>query len=491
MQSVRFIDSAAMASSSRDRAERQMFRVICFAIACACLPITGIAQTERSASAPPPYQSLRYEEDWTYLSDKTKRSDTFDSLKYIPLNSRGWFLSMGGEARIRYEFFSQFNFGAGPQDDNGYLLQRYLLHAETHFGKHSRFFFQLQSGIENGRSGGPRPTDEDRLDIHQAFADWKFGSEGRSITVRVGRHEMEFGSGRLISAGEGLNVRRSFDGVRLIYQDRKWLINGQADKLVSIKPGIFDDARDRAQTFWGVGATRSNSKIGGGHQFAYIGLDRKMARFDRGIGREVRHSFIARTYGGAKQVDYNFDAILQWGTFRGATKTDAIRAWAVASDTGYTLKEILFKPRIALRADATSGDQNPNGGHLGTFNPLFPGTSYSDTIGLLGPSNTLALDPYVRLAVNNRMSFTSGLAFFWRNSRRDGIYGINIAPLRTGQLSLARDIGSLYSARLDWRINRHWSYLLTYSYFNAGRFLKETPPGRDVNYVTSWAVFKF
>jgi hypothetical protein len=156
------------------------------------------------------------------------------------LNERGWYLSIGGEARYRYEYFSQFNFGLGPQDDNGYLLQRYLLHADAHFGKRIRVFTQLQSAIGSGRDGGPRLTDDDRLEAHQAFLDLKFGDEAKSLTFRVGRHEMDFGSGRLISASEGLNVRRSFDGLRLIYRHGPWLINGQVNKLVSIKPGLFN-----------------------------------------------------------------------------------------------------------------------------------------------------------------------------------------------------------------------------------------------------------
>jgi Alginate export len=348
-----------MVSSSLEGRATQLAQAILLVVVSACLTITGIAQTPPSASAPPAYQSLRYDEDWAYLSDRTQRSDALDSLKFIPLNDRAWFLSLGGEARIRYEYFSQFNFGAGPQTDKGYMLQRYLFHTDTHLGKRLRFFVQLQSGIENGRNGGPRPTDQDRLDLHQAFIDWKIGTETKSLTVRLGRHEMEFGSGRFISAGEGLNVRRSFDGVRLIYRQKNWLINASADKLVSINPGIFDDTADPTVTYWGAGATRTNSKIGGGHQFAYLALDRKFGRFDRGVGREIRHSIVARTYGVAKQIDYNFDSIVQWGSFRSAGRQADIRAWAAASDTGYTIKQFPLKPRLGLRADATSGDRNP------------------------------------------------------------------------------------------------------------------------------------
>src|SRR5215813_3045931 len=170
-----------------------------------------VAAQASSPPSPPPFQPLRYDEDWSYLGDESRRSEWLDRLKYIPLNERGWYLSLGGEARFRYEYFSQFNFGAGPQDDTGYLLQRYLLHADAHFGKRVRVFAQLQSGIESGRNGGPRLTDDDRLEIHQAFVDLKFGNENNSVVLRLGRHEMDLGAGRLISSGEGLNVKRSFD----------------------------------------------------------------------------------------------------------------------------------------------------------------------------------------------------------------------------------------------------------------------------------------
>src|SRR5215510_6539445 len=135
----------------------------------------------------------------------------------------------------------------------------------TAFGE--QYLAQLQSAIGSGRNDGPRLTDNDRLEAHQAFLDLKFGDEAKSRTFRVGRHEMDFGAGQLISAGEGLNVRRSFDGLRVIYRQGPWLIKGQINKLVSIKPGLFNDGPDSSQTFWGVGATRSRPKIRGGHQY--------------------------------------------------------------------------------------------------------------------------------------------------------------------------------------------------------------------------------
>jgi len=449
------------------------------------------AQTPSPSPTPPPYQPQRYDEDWSSLRDSNRQTDPLDRFKYIPLNDRGWYVSLGGEARWRYEYFSEFAFGAGPQDKNGYWLQRYLLHADWRLGKRARIFTQLQSGIENGRNGGPRLTDDDRLEVHQAFVDLKFGGESNSVVLRFGRHEMDLGAGRLISSGEGLNVKRSFDGARLIWKTRKWITNAQVDKLTSVKLGMFNDTPNPALTYWGIGTTRARPKHRAGESVFYIGLDRKRGLFDQGAGRETRHTLGFRSFAQLARFDYNFDAFLQLGTFHAAGTVSNIRAWAFSSDSGYLLSRSHVRPRIGLRADITSGDRNPKDNVLQTFNPLLPGTTYSDTIGLIGAPNSIGLFPNLRLLPWRGITTTIGSAFFWRESTRDGIYSINVAPLRTGQLSTAHHVGAQPSVRLDWPVQRHWSYTLIVSGFQTGRFLTETPPGKVTSYVTSWVTFKF
>ena len=448
-------------------------------------------QRSSPSPTPPPYQQQRYDEDWSALRDPEKRTDPFDRLKYIPLNDRGWYVSLGGEARWRYEYFNEFAFGAGPQDHNGYWLQRYLFHADWRLGKRVRIFTQLQSGIENGRNGGPRLTDDDRLEIHQAFVDLRFGDEKNSVVVRIGRHEMDLGAGRLISSGEGLNVRRSFDGARLIWKTRKWTTNVQVDKLTSVKLGIFNDNPGPTLSLWGLGTTRARPQHRAGESLFYIGLDRKRGLFDQGMGREIRHTLGFRSFGQFSRFDYNLDAFLQLGKFHAQTRTSSIRAWAFSSDCGYLLNHSRIRPRLGLRADVTSGDNNPQDAVLETFNPLLPSTAYSDTIGLIGAPNTIAVFPNLRILPKSNITVTLGPAFFWRESTRDGIYSINVAPLRTGQLSKARYVGAQPSVRVDWPIQRHWTYVLVVSGFKTGRFLKEAPPGKSTSYVTTWATFKF
>ena len=258
-----------------------------------------------------------------------------------------------------------------------------------------------------------------------------------------------------------------------------------------MKLGLFNDTPEPSLTLWGIGTTRSRPKQSGGESVFYIGLDRKRGVFDQDAGRETRHTLGFRAFGQFPTLDYNFDAFLQLGSFKTSAGADNIRAWAVSADIGYVVNHTNFKLRLGVRGDVTSGDPNPKDNVLHTFNPLLPGTTYSDTIGLIGASNSIAVFPNLRLLPKKNITITFGPAFFWRHSTRDGIYSINVSPLRTGQLSKSRFVGAQPSFRFDWSIQRHWSCTAILSAFETGNFLKETPPGKSTSYVTSWLTFRF
>jgi len=114
----------------------------------------------------PPFKLLRCDEDYSFLADSTERTDFWDVVKYIPIaGGRAGFLSFGGEARERFEVYQNEFFRTNPNADNAYFLQRYLLHADYHPAEWLRAFGQLQSSLEDGRPGGPRPTDRDSIDV--------------------------------------------------------------------------------------------------------------------------------------------------------------------------------------------------------------------------------------------------------------------------------------------------------------------------------------
>lgn len=450
-------------------------------------PLTASRADTESA---PGYALNRADEDYRYLADQARRTDFWDPIKYVPFNEGGsWYLSLGGEARERYEYFNRPNWGQDPQD-HGYFLQRYFLHGDLHMGEHVRLFTQLQSSMEDGRKGGPRPNiDEDELDLHQVFLDLKLDlTGGSSLTLRSGRQEIAYGSQRIISVREGPNVRQSFDGFRLMYRGGEVQIDGFATKPAQTRRHVFDDGPDNTKALWGTYAVLPFPLLPETHvDLYYLGLFRRTASFDQGAARETRHSVGARLWRTKGPLDYNFEALYQWGSFGNGD----IRAWTVASDTGYTLTSLPLRPRVGLRADIASGDEDPNNPDLQTFNPLFPKGAYFSEAGLIGPANFIDLNPCLDLHLADHATLIFDWDFFWRESTRDGVYNNAVALVRSGKGSDAHYVGSMAQSQLFWDVTRHLSFVAIYGHFFAGQFLRDSGPGEDVDYVTTWFTYKF
>jgi hypothetical protein len=456
----------------------------CAAACAASAPKNG----EPEGGAPPAYRGLRYDEDYSYLADPSKRRDFWDPIKYIRLNEEGdRYLSLGGEGRWRYEYYRNYRWDPDSPFDGGYLLQRYLLHADLHLGPSVRLFGQLQASLEHGREGGPRPTDEDRLDVHQLFADARLRSDAeRELVLRVGRQEMAYGSYRLISTRDGPNIRRAFDAARLLTRFGAWTADGFLSKPVEEEPGTFDDGRS-AETFWGLYATKPLRGLRGSSvDLHYLGLDRPDATFVQATADEQRQSLGSRFFGNAGPWDWNLEGVYQFGRFGG----NGIRAWTLATDTGYTFRDVRFTPRLGLRADVISGDGSAADGTLGTFNPLFPRGSYFGEIALIGPQNIIDLHPTLDLHLAESLTLTLDWDFFWRYSTGDGIYD-NGGNVIRGADGGARFIGSQASVGIEWEVRRHTTLEVVYSHFFAGDYLRESGPGADVDFLAAWLTYRF
>jgi hypothetical protein len=439
---------------------------------------------------PPPFKQLRYDENYAYLRDSSRRTEWIDAFKFIPLTTNGSsYLTLGGEIRERYEYYHNSQWGRGPQDENGYWLQRYMIHGDVHFGDYFRLFTQFKSGLENGRQGGPRPPDQDDFDLHQAFFDLQAPwPESVALTLRAGRQELAYGSSRLISTREGPNVRLSFDGLKTIWKLGDWQLDAFAVKPVRTQAGVFDDDPDPERNFWGIyGVTPVGWLPGGNIDLYYLGLNRKNADFDQGTARERRHSLGTRIWGRQAGWDYNVELVYQLGTFGDGD----ILAWTAASEVGFTFDQVWLKPRLGLKANVTSGDRNATQPDLQTFNPLFPRGSYFGEPALIGPANHVDIHPQLDLLLRHNLTMTLNWDCFWRESTQDGIYGPGVNLVQSGQTSDARYVGNQVEMMLEWRLNRHFTLTADYAHFFAGTFLKQTTPGQDVDYASAWVTLRF
>lgn len=438
------------------------------------------------------FKLLREDEDWSFLADPAKRQDFWDPLKYIRLREGhdDWFMTIGGEAREVWEQIGNDNWGQQPFW-NGYLDQRYMPYFDVHYGRHVRTFVELKSGINSFRYGGPRPIDEKKLDFQAAFLQVGTALGQNFIELRVGRHELEYGSGRLIDVREGPNVRLSFGGFVVKSKIRRWLVDGFALRPDVDNPGFFDNTPNHGVGFWGVYAIRAlphNTSL----DLYYLGLDRKEATFERGTAQEVRHSLggrISRPIATERPGwDFDDEALWQFGSFG----SDNIQAWTVATETGYRFTTVRLKPRVSAKADISSGD-HPNSPTLGTFNPLFPKGNYFGVLATTGPGPINFIDVHPRVEVTFPYGVTGSFDWIvqWRESLDDGVYAVPGFLIRAADGSRARFVGHRPGTEIRWQKTRHLWFQADYGIFYAGSFLKQTQPGRNLNYWALWAGYKF
>jgi hypothetical protein len=438
----------------------------------------------------PAYKSLRYDEDYTYLQDASRRTDIWDSLKYIRLlQSPQIYLSFGGELRERFEDYSAPSFGLGGQGADDYLLHRLLLHADLHLGQYVRTFVQFGSELQSGKDTLTL-TDVDRLDLQQGFIDLQLpiaADSGIAPIIRAGRQEMQFGSQRFVSAREPPNIRRSFDGFRVNDTLGKLQISAFAMRPVLLKQGEFDDETNQDQAFWGTYETFPVSAVPGLNlDVYYLGFENQQAKYGGRLGEETRHTLGLRAFGKADGWDWDSEAAGQFGSFGNQN----IRAWTVASNTGYSLSGLPWSPRLGVKANIASGDGDPQDGHLGTFNALFPRLGYFSEAALIAPSNFFDVQPSITLQPCKNLSINIGWDALWRETTADAIYIGAGSPVKGTAGKGGRYIGNQVSLDVDWQIDRHLEAKATYVHFESGQAL-HTAGGKNVDFVMLSTAYKF
>ncbi len=444
-----------------------------------------VAATGESPSVPPAYKLLRFTEDYSYLSDARKRSDWFDSVKYMPLRASDpyWYLTFGGEVRERFEGVHDPNFGIGT-DDNSYWLQRVTLLGDLHLGQRLRIFVEGISGEIADESQPAPAVQKDPINLQFAFVDaLPYLTEDARLTLRAGRFGMSLGSGRLVATRASPNIPFKFDGFEAIYAGPAWHATAFVTRPVTEHTEGFD-GEDYSTEFWGLYLTHWFAQSHkSGVDVYYLGIAREHGKYASGTGNEHRHSFGARWFGETNHWDWNAEGVGQTGDFG----NESILAWTASVDSGYTW-DVVWKPRLGLKADVASGDRRD--GHQGTFDALYFKSGYFNDASLIRPANLIDVHPNVSANLTRAVSINGGGDVFWRYSRDDAIYAppgfIAIPALKTA----SSYVGTAVDVNLEWRIQRHLGFLASYVHFFSGDYVREAG-GRDVNYFSTTITFLF
>jgi len=83
------------------------------------------------------------------------------------------------------------------------------------------------------------------------------------------------------------------------------------------------------------------------------------------------------------------------------------------------------------------------------------------------------------------------LFVYWRQSLVNGVYSVPGSLIRAADGSRARFVGHRPGTEVRWQVNTHLWFQGDFGIFYAGRFLKETKPGCNLNYWALCAGYKF
>jgi hypothetical protein len=357
---------------------------------------------------PPRFGLPRYLEDYSSyrtIDDK----NLYLKLKYLPISKQS-FLSIGGETRLRYEYYNNYLLGLTNQDNNGYLLERYLFHADFHHLKYFRIFSQIQISNIKDRYSGPRGLDKDVFDIHQLFIEIPFN---KNAFIRIGRQEVTYGSNRWICYRDGPNSRLSFNGIRIdIFNPIK--LSAFYFAPIKINRGSFDNKPDNDKKLLGLYST-INDFIFKGNLELYLIYNEFPPVGNYLITDEKRISFGFREIINRNKITIDFESTLQYALISKSFKP----AYSFCLDIKYKLIEENDRFNLGFYSLINSGNYNARST---TFQPLFPALYNFRTIGTFGKYNLTYIEPFLqfRPLINDRLLIEN--IFFWRSSKSDNVY---------------------------------------------------------------------
>ena len=401
--------------------------------------------------------------------------------------NRDW-LSISGSFRLRYESMDNTYRLVGPGHDE-LLVSRLLLHTEVKGERFYGGFELLDSRAWLDEDLTPVGTDDvNALEPLRAYV----GYRNENIDIQVGRMTMDVGGRRLVSRNNMRNTINGFTGVRV-----RWSRPGGVglDTFVTMPvarlPNNLERNRLRNNEFeldqehW--------ERVLWGLLVSDVGLTSHLdaEAYLIGIREEDRPSlptrnrdFVTagiRAHHSGDVWTYELEAAIQHGKNRAtALPTDTTdldhRAWFTHAEVSRKLPGS-WKPRVILRFDYASGDDDPDDDEFNRFDTLYGDRRWefgpTGIYGALTRSNILSPGIALRSKPSPSTDFRIDYRQAWLASKRDFM---PTAGLRDRDGLSGSFIGHQVDLRWRWWPgSRNLSIDVTAAYLWKGEFLENAP----------------
>ncbi len=418
-----------------------------------------------------------------------------DAVKHVELSDDGdvW-ASFGAEVRIRGEYWRNFNFLNGSAGDDELVLSRVLAHVDLYVGDHLRAFVEGKSALASDRDlpGGRRTSDVNALDLQNAFVEFDAElGEDAHLTLGAGRHEWQFGRGRIVGYSNFSNSSRSTDGFYGVFRHDDLTLTGLWARQPLTQKYRFDDGNG-GRTIYGVyGEYAYACEFAAGQVDAYwLGLERPSASFNGDSGEERRQTLGLRIAGKLADAPFDYEVETAW-QFGEVGEADA-RAYYIALELGYTFKDVWATPRVYGTFDMGSGDDDAGDGDVETWSTgLAAAHSALGITDMVGRQNIIDTSLGVSFTPHKKWKVAGEVHHFQRQSTSDAMYDSGGRVLFAGSASDARELGQELLLRVTFKATEQLTFNLGAAHFIAGEFIDEAGGADSMQFVYLEGTWKF
>lgn len=247
---------------------------------------------------------------------------------------------------------------------------------------------------------------------------------------------------------------------------------------------------DEKDNFNGTWISKNITSYHNLNLFLFLRDSNKPISFGQSVGSAKMEEFTLGFQFEGKNLrgfDYLFFGALQRGDF--GEKDISAKAFVFKLD--YNINTFL-NPKVGFEFDWGSGDKNPEDNKRETFDNLYPTGhkfyGYMDRASLQNLKN-YAFHIYLNLKEN------SNLEISYHNinldTSADSLYLASRKPFIQGTKGQSAKVGDELDFALNFKMNKNFNFLLGYSYFWAGEFLKENGRPDDAEYFYFQSEVKF
>lgn len=424
----------------------------------------------------------RWVEDWTGLRVTGKAPP----LKAVPLGHDAS-LTLSTEARLRSDMFRNGQLVRGNDYDQAHF--RGIVGADMRFNSHFRLYGELGTGQVVGRRDVATANFQNDASLQQLFLDVRGHLGPTLVGVIVGRQEFADGPRQLISASDGPNLHRTWNGTRFYVHGRRLRLGVFDLRVTRLGRDSFDERINHAERLQGINVSLIFSSDRGPNLYLDpFWFHREMPTFRSGgrIGHDQRDTYGARLWGRKGALRFDWTLARQTGETLGRD----IDAWGLFAVQSVALTDKGWKPRVTAHVDIATGSGAYGNGALTGFNPLYASSNYLGEGQFLSLSNLLLVAPGISASPTATTTLAIEYGFARRLRESDAAYAGGMRAYADTHDVSGHEIGGLLRVAWTWSATKHLTLSLNYEHMAAGDVLRRArlPSG---SYGYAGATFRY